>query len=253
MNKDYYEEYYRYERSHWWFIVRSRIIEKTLLRYIKPSSPLKILNVGVATGASSQLLMKFGEVVSVEYDKDCCEFVSGVLNTKVYNNSIIELPFESGSFDLVCAFDVIEHVADHELAVSEMYRVCKPEGHLFVTVPAFMSLWSKHDVINHHERRYRLKQLRTLFKKLNGEETYSSFFNSILFPLIFIFRQFSKLVFRNQKEDQVSSDFEAISTKSAMGRFINAILSRFFSMEIFLLRFMKFPVGVSIIFLWKKD
>ena len=79
MNKEYYQQYYHYERNHWWFMVRSRIIEKTILRFIRPASPLKILNVGVATGASSEMLGKYGEVVSVEYDKDCCEFVSGVL------------------------------------------------------------------------------------------------------------------------------------------------------------------------------
>ncbi len=253
MNKDYYQDYYRFEREHWWFIVRSKIIENMLKRFVPTSAPLRILNVGVATGASSQMLMKYGEVTSVEYDQDCCEFVSDVLKTKVYNNSITELPFEDGSFDLVCAFDVIEHVADHQLAVKEMNRVCKSGGHLYVTVPAFMSLWSKHDVINHHERRYRRKELLNLYKELPGKSVYSSYFNSLLFPLIYIFRQFSRLLFKNKTNEEMTSDFEAIKGKSVLGRITNFILGALFSFEIFLLRFMKFPAGVSIIYLWKKS
>lgn len=252
MNKEYYQEYYKYERSHWWFLTRSKIIAQTLERKADVSKRMRILNVGVATGASTEMLSKFGEVTSVEYDKDCCDFVSEILKTKVYNDSITELPFADGSFDLVCAFDVIEHVADHQLAVAEMKRVCAPNGYLYVTVPAFMSLWSKHDVINHHERRYRLKELKKLFEPSKKNEVYSSYFNTLLFPPIFIFRQISKLIFRNKKESEATSDFETISTTSFLGKITNAMLGGFFSIEVFLLRFMRFPFGVSIIYLWKK-
>ncbi|HEU4717744.1 MAG TPA: class I SAM-dependent methyltransferase [Bacteroidia bacterium] len=253
MEKSYYEEYYRYERSHWWFTVRSRILENTLRRHLPKGKKPRILNIGVATGASTEMLMKLGEVTSVEYDKDCCEFVSGILGTKVYNESITALPFGDSSFDIVCAFDVIEHVADHVTAVAEMERVCSPGGLVFVTVPAFMSLWSKHDVINHHERRYRLKGLRELFRPRKGHEVRSSYFNTILFPPIFIFRQAGRLLFRRRSTEEATSDFETVSTTSFTGKIINRMLGALFSMEIFLLRFMRFPAGVSILFLWQKD
>jgi len=55
-------------------------------------------------------------------------------------------------FDLVFALDVIEHVDDDKTSVNEMYRVCKSNGNVFITVPAFMSLWSEHDEVNQHKR-----------------------------------------------------------------------------------------------------
>jgi len=92
------------------------------------------------------MLEKFGDVTSIEYDEDCCQFLNEVLHIPALQGSITELEFEDNSFDLVCAFDVIEHVEDDSKAASEMLRVCKKDGLVFATVPAFMLLWSEHDV-----------------------------------------------------------------------------------------------------------
>lgn len=253
MNKEYYIGYYEYERSHWWFLNRSKIIENIARKNVFRDTPLRILNIGVATGASTQMLEKYGTVVSVEYDKDCFEFVSGVLKGTVLNASITELPFEADAFDLVCAFDVIEHVEDHQLAVNEMYRVCKPGGHVYVTVPAYMSLWSKHDVINHHVRRYTRKNLTALFTELRGRKITSTYFNSLLFPPIYLFRVISTLIRPPRAAEQESSDFDVIQSKSIAGKLINAILGGIFSIEVVLLKFLRFPAGVSILFLFRKN
>jgi len=77
--------------------------------------------------------------------------------------------------------NVIEHVDDDKTSVNEMYRVCKSNGNVFITVPAFMSLWSEHDEVNQHKRRYRLNEVKTLFKDRAGKILFSSYFNSILF------------------------------------------------------------------------
>jgi ubiquinone/menaquinone biosynthesis C-methylase UbiE len=76
-----------------------------------------------------------------------------------------ELPFKDEEFDLICAFDVIEHVEDDLLGIREMKRVCKNEGLMVLTVPAYMFLWSHHDEVNQHYRRYTLKNLKNLGKK----------------------------------------------------------------------------------------
>src|SRR5690242_8960201 len=107
MDKGYYVEYYRLEREHWWFRARKNIIFNHI-RSLTSSRDLKILNIGAATSASSEMLSYFGEVTSLEYDKDCCEFVKRMSGKEFICASITELPFADGSFDLVCAFDVIE-------------------------------------------------------------------------------------------------------------------------------------------------
>lgn len=252
MDREYYQKFYKYEREHWYFLVRSRIIRDILARRKDLNSAPKILNVGVATGATSEMLGFFGDVVSVEFDKEVALFTETVLKKKVYNDSITDLPFKANSFDIVCAFDVIEHVDDDGRAIMEMYRVCKPEGIVYLTVPAFMSLWSDHDVINHHKRRYRLHQIRKLFHGIHGTEAYAGHFNSLLFMPIFFARMFINLIAKARKNHKRTADFDFISEKSIFGRLVNSVLGFFFSLEIHLLKFIRFPFGVSIIYLWKK-
>ena len=129
MQHDYYKEYYDLERNHWWFVAREKIIVNYIKLMIENKSlnnkDLKILNVGCGPGRSSQYLSDFGVVTSIEYDKDCCKFASERTGLEIFHGSITELQFEENTFDLVCAFDVIEHVEDDKLAVSEMKRVAK--------------------------------------------------------------------------------------------------------------------------------
>lgn len=244
MDKDYYQEYYIEERSHWWFLARLKIL-KTQVSKIKKKESLKILNVGVATGATSVMLQQFGDVYSIEYDVDCVNFVRNTLNIHIEHGSILELPYDDNSFDLVCAFDVIEHIENDSLGVKEMMRVCKDGGYVTVTVPAFMSLWSEHDVINHHFRRYTQKELTDLFKK-SGSIKYTSYFNSLLFIPIFLARILSN--FLKSKDEAPKSDF-----KKFKPGILNSILYNvFLSENNFLRRGIKFPFGVSIFLSWKK-
>ena len=182
MQQDYYKEYYDLERNQWWFVAREKIISNHVKKLIKDKhlseKEIKILNVGCGPGRSSQYLSKFGKVTSIEYDKECCEFASEKTGLEIINGSITKLPFSDKSFDLVWTFDVIEHVEDDQLAVSEMKRVIKEDGVIFINVPAFMSLWSHHDVINHHFRRYKIKEIERLFdKQKEGNKIFVSSFN----------------------------------------------------------------------------
>ena len=250
MDKNYYKEYYLLERKHWWFRVREQIILQTFKKFEKQHNSLKILNVGCATGRSSEYLAHFGEVTSVEYDKDCCQFLTEELHLPVVNASATDLPFEQGSFDWVCAFDVIEHIEDHQKAVQELCRLAKPGGHVFVTVPAFMDLWSKHDVINHHFRRYRLPELKALFSgDQPGQIIYKTYFNSILFLPIWLFRKISNIIYSDKNEKTLHSDFDDPEKNKIRG----AIFYTIFYFEKILLNFITFPFGVSAMLIWKKN
>lgn len=250
MNKDYYKEYYYLEREHWWFKARSKIIETHATQLIEGIANPKILNVGVATGATSDMLKKLGEVTSLEYDKDCCQFLREQLNFDVIQGSVTELPFPDKIFDLVCAFDVIEHIEDDSLALQEMVRVCKPGGRIMVTVPAFMSLWSEHDEINHHFRRYTTSTLKQLFEQSDkGKINYISYFNSILFLPIYLARKISNVFTSKNNEKKLKSDFSKFNTG-----ILNNLLYNVFLTENSLLKKRKsFPAGVSILLSWIKN
>ncbi|HEU4495528.1 MAG TPA: methyltransferase domain-containing protein [Flavobacterium sp.] len=253
MQHDYYKEYYELERKHWWFVAREKIIAAFIQNNIANLKPhgkeLKILNVGCGPGRSSEYLSEFGRVASIEYDKFCCEFAAEKTGLEIIQGSITELPFEDNSFDLVCAFDVIEHVEDDALAVAELKRVAKNDAFVLVTVPAFMSLWSHHDVINHHFRRYRLPEVKKLFGKENsGKTVFSSYFNFFLFPPIFAFRKISNLLGSGKNRKGSGSDFEAFKPGV-----LNSILFNLMSFESkFITNKIKLPFGVSIICSWKK-
>lgn len=247
MDKNYIRQYGKLETTNWWFTIRQKIILQTLQKFISTDkiSRLKILNVGVAAGASSKWLAQLGDVVSVENEPLFIEYLHAH-NYSVTQASIISLPFENNSFDIVCAFDVIEHVDEDDIAVKELWRVCKTGGAICITVPAFQSLWGTHDIVNGHKRRYRKAQLQSLVtEKENGKIIYASYFNSILFIPIFIFRKITAL-FKSNTPDQ--SDFSYFTANG----FSNKVLKMIFGIEPFLLRFIKFPLGVSLLLLAQK-
>lgn len=253
MEKNYYIEYYEYERKHWFFRARNKIIMDHIGRLIKEKKDIKILNVGVATGYTSVLLKQFSEnITSVEYDEDCYDFTAkNVPSIGLVKGSILELDFEENEFDLVCAFDVIEHIEDDQLGLSELERVCKQNGHVVVTVPAFMSIWSHHDVINHHFRRYKRKQLKNLFSD-QSKFQYVSYFNFWLFIPVLLFRKINnvlKITENSNQDTEVGSDLQLFNKDTWTSKLLYSV----FSSETGLVkRKVSLPFGVSLMASWKK-
>lgn len=249
MDKAYFKQYYRLEREHWWFRARIEILAATILKNIDTSKKIKILNVGVATGATSEMLQQFGEVTSIEYDADCCNFINQQTNLQVAQGSITELNFKDASFDLVCAFDVIEHVEDDATAAKELERVCAPNGFIFVTTPAYQFLWSEHDVVNHHFRRYTLSNFRNLFSQNQLINLKTTYFNSFLFPPIALVRI---ILWPFQKNKSANNNQQETDATRFSPGILNNILYNIFRFEKQLLSFLSFPFGVSILLFMKK-
>lgn len=246
MDRNFLDDYFKMEREHWWFRVRESIILDQFRSGVYKDEPLHVLNVGAATGRSSEMLEPFGIVQSIEYDEPSYRFCRDVLKMKIDQGSITELPYPDDAFDCVCAFDVVEHVEDHQKAITELFRVCKPGGKIFITVPAFMSLWSNHDVVNHHFRRYRKKQMLNLFSANEGRLLRATYFNFFLFIPIFLVRSLQS-IFTRKKQVELKPDNDMIESG-----FINAVLQSIFSFERSLLKKINFPFGVSLLVLWEK-
>ncbi len=246
MNKEYVLQYAELERKNWWFKVRKKIIAAAIKKNCNPLPyNTAVLNVGAAAGASSQWLSQFGKVTSVENDKDFVAFLKEA-KEDVQESGAEQLPFANNQFDLVCAFDVIEHIEDDNKAVHEMLRVCRAGGFLVVTVPAFQSLWSSHDAVNHHKRRYTKKSLLTLIEKMDCEVKYATYFNSLLFLPVWIFRKVKNIF--SKPSQKLVADFAYTSN----GSIVSFILEKIFALEIFLLRFLRFPFGVSLLLVLQK-
>ncbi len=244
MDPKFYKEYYDLERNHWWFTARLSILESLLHRLVlkNQNAPLKILNAGVATGATSEMLNKYGEVTSLEYDKECCEFLEEKTGIKPVHGSLTALPFQDQEFDLVCAFDVIEHIEDDVLACQEIARVLKSDGQYYITVPAYTFLWSNHDVINHHFRRYTRKTLLESLNNGNLTNTHSTYFNFLLFLPIALMRLSQMLIPKSKERQSSGSDNEMFQSSNFISKTLRSI---FLSEKAILDRRMKLPFGIS--------
>ncbi|MBC8041620.1 MAG: class I SAM-dependent methyltransferase [Opitutaceae bacterium] len=144
------------EASHFWFVPRHRRLLDVVSRYLPPAR--RVLDVGCGTGGFCDALRSRGHEVfgtdphALEIGLDPAWYLRGTSD---------HLPFPDASFDAVCVFDVLEHV-DDAAAITECRRVLRPGGHLFVSVPAYASLWSQRDVVAGHKRRYNRPMLRSL-------------------------------------------------------------------------------------------
>ena len=136
--------------EYWWYTARSEILRTVLSPHVGDTA--RILDVGSADGPSVGWLRGRGRHTAVDID------VRGLVPGDVCG-SATALPFHDGSFDVVAAFDVIEHVEPEHVVVAELRRVLVNGGRLLVSVPAYNWAWSDHDTANGHHRRYTRRRL----------------------------------------------------------------------------------------------
>src|SRR3989344_4017825 len=151
------------ENFFWWNVGRRRILKDVVTRHMD-SRGAKILDVGCGPGGNILFLAEFGEVTGLDSSDEALSFARGRGFSRVVKGDGGALPFSDGTFHLVSALDVIEHIKDDERTLGEMFRVLKPGGLLLMTVPAYPWMWSEHDEALHHMRRYRAGELRTKIK-----------------------------------------------------------------------------------------
>lgn len=163
MRTDLYEDMYKTEDVHWWHIAKRKFVEQFITAYIQKKE-LTILDVGCGTGKNIEALSRYGDVWGVDSSPEALLFCKKRALIHVKKGEAEHLPFNKGTFDLVCVLDVLEHV-DDERAIGEIKRVLKPNGFVIVTVPAFWWLWSKWDEVLHHKRRYTKKHIEEILTK----------------------------------------------------------------------------------------
>jgi 2-polyprenyl-3-methyl-5-hydroxy-6-metoxy-1,4-benzoquinol methylase len=147
-----------YER-HWWWRAREDLLLETVPRIAPARRPLEILDVGCGDGLFFEKLSRFGRVCGLETDP------AAVTPGAVWEDRIHVGAFDGSyqpgrAFDLVLLLDVLEHLTEPVAALTRARALLAPEGRILVTVPAFRSLWTRHDDLNRHRTRYRRATLR---------------------------------------------------------------------------------------------
>lgn len=172
------------ENDHWWYIGRKFLLCR-LKKHLNIQNAL-ILDAGCGTGFAGRILADIGDVISM--DSSVYALSNSAIDLNKCAASITNMPFADQTYDLITAMDVLEHLDDDQKAIAEMYRICKKDGYLFVTVPACKRMWSAHDESLEHKRRYSLQELTNGIKAAGFSIKKSSYFVSAVFPVAFIYR-----------------------------------------------------------------
>jgi len=234
------------ENKHWWFVGRRIILNKMLKKLAGNNNDkkLKILEIGCGTGGNLEMLSQYGDVHAIEMDQSAYEIAKA--KNIISDLKIGYLPdntgLEENQFDLIVMFDVLEHIEQDFDSLKSLNKLLKENGNIFITVPAFQFLWSKHDEIAHHKRRYIKKELASLLKQAGFEVKYISYFNFWLFPLAAIVRAIYK-AFSSSKD--INEAGNTPGQKKPIG-FINRILTLTFASEKYFIGNISFPFGLSL-------
>jgi SAM-dependent methyltransferase len=187
MDRDYELQTHGAEDRHWWYRGRRTVLERVIASLALPPDA-RILDAGCGSGRNMIELARHGSVTGVELSRTSVEVARSRGSGEVIEGSVIELPFERDSFELAVSLDVIEHLEDDLGALRELRRVVVPGGLLLLTVPAYPWLWSGHDEINHHHRRYTRRALQNVARQAGWDQVRTTYFNSLLLPVAIILR-----------------------------------------------------------------
>ncbi|MGN6591172.1 MAG: class I SAM-dependent methyltransferase [Sphingomicrobium sp.] len=194
MERVVYEQMAELDDRHWWYRARREVLADLIRREACLPKDAKILELGCGTGHNLAMLGSFGHVDGLELDEEARALSERRLGRKVMSAPLPELAgVPDRSYDLIGAFDVIEHIDDDVAALASIAEKLKPTGKFVMTVPAHQWMWSAHDVVNHHKRRYSKRDLKALIEGSPMKLERVGYFNSLLFPLAVAQRAASKV------------------------------------------------------------
>jgi SAM-dependent methyltransferase len=235
MERIVYQEMAELDDRHWWYRARRQIIADLIRREAQLPSKAEILEIGCGTGHNLEMLSGFGHVEGLELDDEARALSEKRLGRKVMSSPLPELAGVPDShYDLIGAFDVIEHIEDDRAALASIAAKLGPGGTFMMTVPAHQWMWSAHDAVNHHKRRYSKRALRRLIEGSPLQLKRIGYFNSLLFPLALAERAASKM---RGKEDA------SVKLPPAP---LNMALEKVFAAERYLVGRFPLPPGLSL-------
>jgi SAM-dependent methyltransferase len=241
----------RIEGKHFWFRTRIQIIT-TLTEQITRNltDGYRVLEVGCGTGNVLRALEQtcprgivvgmdlFAEGLAFARTRTSCPLVQGNL----------EQPGFGIQFDVIGAFDVVEHLSDDLQVFRSIHSMLKPGGMLLLTVPAHQSLWSYFDEVGHHCRRYEPADLRGKLTQTGYEIEFLSEFMASIYPLLWLVRRIKSKWRRTDSSNSDASDRELSLEELRIVPFVNGLLTFLLAQEAKLIKSRRaLPFGTSII------
>lgn len=226
----------RVEANHWWFVSRRRFLQ-TVIHQLDARQP-RILDLGCGTGGNLPMLADLGDVHGVDASEFAVDLCHKAGHHQVVRGHSHQLPFPPASFDLITAFDVLEHIEDPVGALEHLSRMLRPGGKILLTVPAFPFLYGPHDSALSHVRRYSRRDLRYTIADSGLTQEASHFFFGATFLLAAPIRLLRRLMPGNTL-------CRALEEKTPP-RWINRLLLGLCMTEFKVARYIHPPFGTSL-------
>uniref|UniRef100_A0A7C3N8I1 Class I SAM-dependent methyltransferase n=1 Tax=candidate division WOR-3 bacterium TaxID=2052148 RepID=A0A7C3N8I1_UNCW3 len=224
------------EEKHFWFKNKRRIFSHFLNKYYKNGL---ILDSACGTGRD---LKDLKNSIGMDYNFYALKYAKKYCD-KLVNGDANFLPFKDKTFEIIFSFDLLQHEGiDFDKVLKEYNRVLKKEGYIFLNLPMFNFLYSKHDIAVNNSIRFDMKDLKK-FKNYGFSTQDKIYWNFVLFPLIVFLRKF---VFQFFSYDETSDVKET-------GKLTNLLLDKIFSFEFKLSKKNILPLGVSCFIVLRKE
>jgi SAM-dependent methyltransferase len=242
MEREFEKKYHTLEKDHWWFISRRDAVRRIVNKYDKS---IRILEIGCSSGQLIDVLngAKYSDITGVDISKDAVHFCKRRNMRDIIQMDGSKMGFKRGKFDLIIASDILEHMDDDFHAIREWRRVLKENGEIVAFVPAFRFLWSDHDEVNKHFRRYNKRELISLFKENGFEVVRVSYWNFFLFFPVLIVRLIKRKIIKFSKPKD-----ELFRVNKIVNKFLVALLR----VENIYCNCFNLPVGLSLFIIAKK-
>lgn len=238
-----YHSNFQVENEYWWFTARAHILRSMMQKYCPMPRGSTVLDIGCGTGGFLQLLAEDGfNAVGMDTSELAIEYCQKRGLKNIYKTTLEDFPAKDWTINAEIMLDVIEHIDDDKGVVKQAYSVLEPGGYFIATVPAYQWLWSAHDEIHLHKRRYTLTSFRKLLTNAGFKPIRFSYFNTFLFPAAAIKRLFDK----NKKPEDIHDVVDPVSPA------VNSLLDVIFKAETPFLNYFSFPFGVSIVAICQK-
>lgn len=235
MEREAFDRMAELDGTHWWYLGRRRILSDLISRYGALGPDARILEIGCGTGHNLAMLAGHGRVDAVELDDDARALASRRLGRPVLDGKLPDIADQIETrYDLVTLLDVLEHIPDDKAALAGTYRLMKPGGKLLLTIPANPWMWTAHDAVHHHHRRYRKAEIAKLARGAGFTIDLLTPFNTLLYPAIAAVRLVRKARGKQESDDRMPPAP------------VNRLLDTVFGAERALIGRVPFPFGVSL-------
>ena len=231
------------EENYWWFVARNFIVKSLIKKKCNISHGDIILDAGCGTGGFAKILANDYQMLCLDTSEIALDYCRKRGLEHLFLTTIDGFPKSNWNVQAVTMLDVIEHIDDDVKTVADVSSIISKNGYFIVTVPAYQWMWSQHDELHMHKRRYTKKTITNLLITNGFSIDYASYLNFFLFLPAVLKRLIGSKI---HKTNEIQSPVDKLPA------FLNSLFRNVFKLEAYLLPLIRFPFGLSVIVIARK-